>query len=264
MEVMVTATATNATHDTTTTSIYHAETHINEPHISSSSASDPDQQRGSHKATADTTSVTINYAEPPGQRFLPVVLYESVTMVQIGEHNGLPVFEPVNDFLRSPEDGLRYHRTMDFNDVYHGPLDIAVWGRPVIGPLSDNQRWLINPLSYDPTRPRPQSTYELGEIPKQQNMELSYPPTITLRPTVTRRLWATMRPDMMMSISPCSPSWDKQFQEVQQKFFFSKMVSASVLPIRPRRPLRQHRPTEVSWEKSRSKMLELTKAIWGT
>ena len=117
MEVMVTATATNATHDTTTTSIYHGETHRNEPNISSSSASDPDQQRGSHKATTDTTSVTINYAEPPGQRFLPVVLYESVTMVQIGEHNGLRVFEPVNDFLRSPEDGLRYHRTMDFNDV---------------------------------------------------------------------------------------------------------------------------------------------------
>ena len=163
MEVVPTATATHATQHMTTTSLYHAETQRNEPNISSSTASDPDQQRGSHEATADTTSVTINYAEPPGQRYLPVVLYESVTMVQIGEHNGLPVYEPVNDFLRSPEDGLRYHKTMDYSDVYHGPLDIAVWGRPVIGPLSDNQMWLINPLSYDPTRPRPQPSYEHAE-----------------------------------------------------------------------------------------------------
>ena len=63
-------------------------------------ASDPDQQRGSHAAA---TSVTIHYALPPGQRYLPIVLYEAVTMIKIGDHNGQHVYEPVNDFLNSGE-----------------------------------------------------------------------------------------------------------------------------------------------------------------
>jgi len=105
------------------------------------------------KTRGDTTSVTIHYAIPPGQRFLPIVLYEAVTMIRIGDHNGHGVYEPINDFLKSPEDGLRFHRTMDFNDVYHGPLDLAPWNRPVVGQLSDDKSWIVNPLTYDPTRP---------------------------------------------------------------------------------------------------------------
>ena len=76
-------------------------------------------------------------------------------MIHIGDHNGQYVYEPTNNYLRSPEDGLRFHRSMNVNDVYDGPLDIATWNRPVIGPISDDKRWLVNPLLYDPTRPMP-------------------------------------------------------------------------------------------------------------
>jgi hypothetical protein len=44
---------------------------------------------------------------------------------------------------------------MNVDDVYGGPLDMATFGRPVAGPLSEDQQWLVNPLSYDPTRPPP-------------------------------------------------------------------------------------------------------------
>ena len=44
---------------------------------------------------------------------------------------------------------------MNDHDVYEGPLDMATFGRPVRGPLSDDKRWLVNPLIYDPTRPLP-------------------------------------------------------------------------------------------------------------
>ena len=49
--------------------------------------------------------------------------------------------------------GLRFHRSMREDDVYDGPLDLARFGQAVVGPLSDDQKWLVNPLSYDPTRP---------------------------------------------------------------------------------------------------------------
>ena len=39
------------------------------------------------------------------------------------------------------------------NDMYEGPLDLAPFGRPVVGPLSSDALWMINPQSYDPTRP---------------------------------------------------------------------------------------------------------------
>ena len=39
---------------------------------------------------------------------------------------------------------------------------MATFGRPVSGPSSDDERWLVNPLSYDPTRPAP-----LTEDPRQ-------------------------------------------------------------------------------------------------
>ena len=62
-------------------------------------------------------------------------------------------YELVNDWLKSPEAGLRYHRSMHADDVYDGCLDLATFGRAVVGPVSEDRQWLINPLSYDPTRP---------------------------------------------------------------------------------------------------------------
>jgi len=67
-----------------------------------------------------------------------VTLNETVTMIFLGHHDGLSVFEPINEFLKSPEDGLRYHRSMVTSDVYDGCLDLAQFGRPVMGPLSSD------------------------------------------------------------------------------------------------------------------------------
>ena len=97
----------------------------------------------------------MHYAVPEGQRYLPIALGQTVTMVAVGRHYDHHVYEPVNTWLQSPEDGLRYHRSMNDQDVYTGPLDMATFGRPVGGPLSDDRKWLVNPLSYDPTRPLP-------------------------------------------------------------------------------------------------------------
>ena len=74
-------------------------------------------------------------------------------MSNVGRHNDEYVYEPVNTWLQSTEEGLRFHRSMDDDDVYDGPLDMASFGRPVVGPLSEDERWLVNPLTYDPTRP---------------------------------------------------------------------------------------------------------------
>ena len=78
-------------------------------------------------------------------------------MIELGCHNGLHVFEPINDWLQSSEDGLRFHRTMNPADVYEGPLDIAAFGKPVAGSLADDKNWLVNPVTYDPTRALRQS-----------------------------------------------------------------------------------------------------------
>ena len=120
-------------------------------HSAGGTARVPDQQRGTHAGT--TSVVEIYYSTPSGQRYLPIVLYESVTMIKIGDHNGQQVYEPVNYNLRSPEDGLRYHKSMDYNDVYHGPLEVAPWNRPVVGRISADESWIINPSAYDPTCP---------------------------------------------------------------------------------------------------------------
>ena len=105
------------------------------------------------------TSVSVHYAVPEGQRYLPIVLNDLVTMLRIGEHDGQYVFEPNNTWLKSPEEGLRYHKSMSAEDVHDGPLDLAPFGRPVAGSLSD-EMWMISPLSYDPSRP---------SIPSQKN-----------------------------------------------------------------------------------------------
>ena len=38
-------------------------------------------------------------------------------MVRVGMHNDEHVFEPTNTYLQSYEEGLRYHRFMNQNDV---------------------------------------------------------------------------------------------------------------------------------------------------
>ena len=61
------------------------------------------------------------------------MLNEAIAMIHLGDHKGQYVYEPVNHHLRSPEDGCRFHRSMNVSDVYDDPLDIATWGRPVTG-----------------------------------------------------------------------------------------------------------------------------------
>ena len=100
-----------------------------------------------------TTQVVVHYTVPEGQRYLPITLNHMVTMIFIGKHGEDFVYEPINNWLQSPEEGLRYHRTMDVNDVYDGCLDMATFGRRVVGPISEDNKWLVNPLVYDPTRP---------------------------------------------------------------------------------------------------------------
>jgi len=96
------------------------------------------------RRVARATEVIVHYAVPEGQRYLPIALGQTVTMVAVGRHYDHHVYEPVNTWLQSPEDGLRYHRSMNDQDVYTGPLDMATFGRPVSGPLSDDKKWLVH------------------------------------------------------------------------------------------------------------------------
>ena len=111
-----------------------------------------------------------------GQRSPPIMLNDMVTMIHSGNHGGQHVYEPINNWVKSPEDGLRYHRSMDVDDVYEGCLDMATFGRPVVGPVSDDNQWLINPLKYDPTRPHALSD-QSGEIPEQLQHSMATPIT---------------------------------------------------------------------------------------
>ena len=65
---------------------------------------------------------------------------------------------------------------MHVDDVYEGCLDMATFGRAVVGPVSDDRQWMINPLTYDPTRPAA-ITDETGEIPEDLRNSLSTPVT---------------------------------------------------------------------------------------
>ena len=95
-------------------------------------------------------------------------------MIFIGKHGEDCVYEPINTWLQSPEEGLRYHRTMDVNDVYDGCLDMATFGRPVVGPISEDNKWLVNPLVCDPTRPLPW-TAQTGKIRENLHQSLATP-----------------------------------------------------------------------------------------
>ena len=135
-------------------------------------------------ASHATTQVVVHYTVPEGQRYLPITLNHMVTMIFIGKHGEDFVYEPINNWLQSPEEGLRYHRTMDVNDVYDGCLDMATFGRPVVGPISQDHKWLVNPLVYDPTRPPPLQ-YQTGEILEDRTKVWRLPPTSRARSEIT-------------------------------------------------------------------------------
>ena len=50
------------------------------------------------------TDVIVQYTVPDGQRFLPITLGPHVTMIHVGRHDGKHVYEPTNQWLRSPEE----------------------------------------------------------------------------------------------------------------------------------------------------------------
>ena len=107
----------------------------------------------SSQSAEPATDIIVQYTAPAGQRYLPIFLGDAVTMVRIGSHGAFGVFEPTNRFLRSTEEGLRYHRSVNERDIYDGPLDMARFGRPVTGTVSLDSQWLVSPLAYDSTRP---------------------------------------------------------------------------------------------------------------
>ena len=72
-------------------------------------------------------------------------------MIRTGMHGAASVFEPTKRSLRSTEEGLRYHRSMNERDIYDGPLDMARFGRPVTGTVSFDSQWLVSPLAYGST-----------------------------------------------------------------------------------------------------------------
>ena len=53
-----------------------------------------------------TTQVIVHYSVPQGQRYLPITLNDMVTMLYIGSHGDQHVYEPINDWLKSPEEVL--------------------------------------------------------------------------------------------------------------------------------------------------------------
>ena len=82
------------------------------------------------------SSVIAHYQAPSNLCYLPIVVNEMVILLQIKSANaGYAIFEPVGNFVKSPEDGLRFHRTMNVGDMYDGPLDLAPWGQPVTDQL---------------------------------------------------------------------------------------------------------------------------------
>ena len=134
-------------HNSTGTHTYHGETHTtdkasiearagmkdktgfaNPRRRSDLTARVPGQQRGE-----TATEVIVHYSAPAGQRYSPISQGQTVTMIHIGGDNDSDAYEPTNAFLRSAEDGLRYHRSMNEADVYEGPLDMATFGKPACG-----------------------------------------------------------------------------------------------------------------------------------
>ena len=80
-----------------------------------------------------TTEVIVHYAVPQRQRYLPIVLRGLVTMVRIGSHGDQHVHQPINNWLKSPEDGLRHHRSMDVDDVYEAGSNTGICDNALSG-----------------------------------------------------------------------------------------------------------------------------------
>jgi hypothetical protein len=100
-------------------------------------------------------TIVVHYSVPAGQAFLPINLDETVTMIQIGDHYGQGVFEPINTYLRSNEEGLRFYRSMSPNDPHDGLLGVAPWHVAAVGGTSEGKNLLFATVKYDPTtRPR--------------------------------------------------------------------------------------------------------------
>ena len=136
----------------------------------------PDQQRAKEsiplqdQRSGNSNHIVVHYSVPAGSTFLPIFIDETVTMIQVGVQHCLsadgsrvgtePVFEPINTFLKSPEDGLRFCRSMDTRDVIEDPLQLLPWGTQVHGGLSDDSRWMVNPtkVGENPAIPIPDNS----------------------------------------------------------------------------------------------------------
>ena len=81
-------------------------------------------------------------------------------MIQVGVDGNFKVYEPISTFLKSPEAGLRYCKTMDVNDPYPGPKEVVPRGISLSGPLLDYERWLVNPMTMEVSMGKPGDTYE--------------------------------------------------------------------------------------------------------
>jgi hypothetical protein len=73
------------------------------------------------------------------------MINEAVTMIQVGKDGEYYIYEPINTFLKSPEQGLRYFQSMNVDDPYTGVGDLAPWGMSLVGPISDDEKWMVNP-----------------------------------------------------------------------------------------------------------------------
>ena len=80
----------------------HGETQSERDTSSPNVGSTPDGTVRSRKTarvshgSEPTTEVVVHYAVPEGQRYLPITLNHTVTMIHIGRHNGDHVYEPTN------------------------------------------------------------------------------------------------------------------------------------------------------------------------
>ena len=113
---------------------------------------------GTRIANTSTTSVVVHYPAPPGLTFLHMFFNDCVTLIWIRRDlgNGHKVFEPTNTYLQSTEDGPRFHRSMSTTGMYDGPLDLTPWGEPIAGPVSNDIKWVVNPVH--PTREMSETT----------------------------------------------------------------------------------------------------------
>ena len=125
---------------------YQAETHSRVNPIGDDAAATADGKPPRNAEHSDMQTVIVHYTVPAGQKFLPIYINEAVTMIEVGIDNGFRVHEPTSTFLKSPEAGLRVCQSMNINDPFHGPTELVPWGTSLVGPLSDDEQWIVNPV----------------------------------------------------------------------------------------------------------------------